>query len=73
MEDVIYSQVAQLEAALSKELKEKSSMLETQNEMCQKMPETQLSSDTENALRSQVVFYCEELSSQNCSFHWHMQ
>jgi hypothetical protein len=73
MEDVIYLQVAQLEAALSTELKEKSSLLETQNEMHQKMPEPQLSSDTENALRIQVVFHCEELSSPNCSFLLHMQ
>ncbi|PNF37287.1 hypothetical protein B7P43_G00421 [Cryptotermes secundus] len=54
-EVALRSQVAQLEAALSTELKEKSSLLETQNEMHQKMPEPQLSSDTENALHIQVT------------------
>jgi hypothetical protein len=73
MEDVIYLQVAQLEAAISTELKEKSNLLETQSEMRQKMPEPQLSSDTENALHIQVEFHCEELPSPNCSFHLHMQ
>lgn len=55
--NVIYSQVAQLEAALGKELKEKSSLLGTLNEMHQKMPEPEhsYSADKESALHIQVV------------------
>jgi hypothetical protein len=65
MKDVIYSQVAQLETALSLEQKEKSILLETQNEMHQNVPEPELSSHTANALRIQVAFHCEEISSPN--------
>jgi hypothetical protein len=64
MEDVIYSQVAQLEAALSTERKERSSLLESQNGMHQKMPEPQLSSDIENALRVQVGFIVRKYNPQ---------
>jgi hypothetical protein len=54
---VIYSQVAQLEVALATERKERRSLLETLNEMRQKMsePKSLHSSDKESALHIQVV------------------
>jgi hypothetical protein len=56
---MIYSQVAQLEAALATELKERSSLLQTLHEMQQKMsePKDPCSSDKESAVHIQVMTY----------------
>lgn len=56
---MIYLQVAQLEVALATELKERSSLLETLNEIRQKMsePESAHASNKESTLRIQVVAY----------------
>ena len=57
IEDVIYVQVMQLEAALAAERKERSSLLEAVNGMHQNMyePNNPLISDQDGALRVQVV------------------